>query len=59
MGGANQGIFTCAFAAAVGNKGRVFVFDSSPNAVDCIKNNATLNELYNITVFDGALSDEF
>jgi hypothetical protein len=35
-GGANQGIFTCAFAAAVGNKGRVFAFEPNPNAVNCM-----------------------
>jgi FkbM family methyltransferase len=57
-GGANQGIFTCAFAAAVGNKGRVFAFEPNPNAVNCIKTNATLNGFGNITVFDGALSNE-
>jgi FkbM family methyltransferase len=57
-GGANQGIFTCAFATAVGNKGRVFAFEPNPNAVNCIKKNATLNGFDNITIFDGALSNE-
>jgi FkbM family methyltransferase len=57
-GGANQGILTCAFAAAVGNKGRVFAFEPNPNAVNCITTNVTLNEFDNITVFDGALSIE-
>jgi FkbM family methyltransferase len=36
----------------------VFAFEPNENAVNCINNNATLNEFDNITVFDGALSNE-
>jgi FkbM family methyltransferase len=57
-GGANQGIFTCAFAAAVANNGRVFAFEPNPNAVNCVKNNVTLNNFSNVSLFEGALSNE-
>jgi FkbM family methyltransferase len=57
-GGANQGIFTCAFAAAVGNSGHVYAFEPQSYAVSCIHRNVALNSLTNVTVFEGALSDE-
>lgn len=56
-GGANQGIFTCAFAAAVGNSGHVYAFEPQSYAVSCIRRNAALNSMTNVTVFEGALSD--
>jgi FkbM family methyltransferase len=56
-GGANQGIFTCAFASAVGNAGHVYAFEPQAYAVSCIERNARLNAMNNITVFEGALSD--
>jgi FkbM family methyltransferase len=57
-GGANQGIFTCAFASAVGASGHVFAFEPQSYAVSCVRNNAKLNHLENVTVFEGALSSE-
>jgi FkbM family methyltransferase len=56
-GGANQGIFSCAFAAAVGTTGHVYAFEPQTYAVACIRRNARLNSMTNITVFEGALSD--
>lgn len=56
-GGANQGIFACAFAAAVGSTGHVYAFEPQAYAVSCIHRNARLNAMRNITVFEGALSD--
>ena len=57
-GGANQGIFACAFATAVGNTGHVFAFEPQSYAVSCIRNNAKLNHFENITIFEGAISGE-
>jgi len=56
-GGANQGIFTCAFAAAVGSAGHIYAFEPQPYAVACIRRNARLNSMGNLTLFAGALSD--
>lgn len=56
-GGANQGIFTCAFAAAVGSAGHVYAFEPQAYAVSCVRKNACLNSIKNVTIFEGALSD--
>lgn len=56
-GGANQGIFTCAFASAVGETGHVFAFEPQFYALSCIKNNLILNNFENVTTLGGALSD--
>jgi FkbM family methyltransferase len=56
-GGANQGIFTCAFASAVGSTGHVYAFEPQAYAVSCIHRNMGLNAMNNVTVFEGALSD--
>lgn len=56
-GGANQGIFSCAFAVAVGSAGHVYAFEPQAYAVSCIRKNASLNSITNLTVFEGALSD--
>jgi FkbM family methyltransferase len=56
-GGANQGVFTCAFASAVGSTGHVFAFEPQSYAVTCIRNNVKLNKFENVTIFEGALSD--
>lgn len=50
-GGANQGIFTCAFAAAVGKTGHVYAFEPQSYAVSCIHRNVALNSMTNVTVF--------
>jgi FkbM family methyltransferase len=57
-GGANQGIYACAFATAVGPVGHVYAFEPQSYAVSCIRNNAKLNHLQNVTVFEGAISGE-
>ena len=56
-GGANQGIFTFAFAAAVGSTGYVYAFEPQLYAVSCIRQNARLNSTTNVKVFEGTLSD--
>jgi FkbM family methyltransferase len=56
-GGANQGIYSCAFAAAVGPQGAVYAFEPQEYAVKCIEDNAKTNGFNNITVFPGAVSD--
>jgi FkbM family methyltransferase len=56
-GGANQGIFSCAFAAAVGVTGHIYAVEPQTYAVGCIRRNAHLNSITNLTVFEGALSD--
>ena len=56
-GGANQGIFSCAFAAQVGPAGMVYAFEPQTYAIKCLMENARLNNFKNIAVFNGALSD--
>lgn len=56
-GGANQGVFTTAFANYVGPDGHVIAVEPMPYAVDHIKNNCRINDLSNVTVFQNALSD--
>jgi FkbM family methyltransferase len=55
-GGANQGIFTCAFGVFVGSTGRVFAFEPQSYATSCIRMNCELNGLENVEIFEGALS---
>lgn len=57
-GGANQGIYTCAFAAKVGPGGMVFSFEPQAYAVECLKINVDLNGFNNTRVFEGAVSDK-
>ena len=57
-GGANQGIYACAFAAAVGSTGHVYAFEPQSYAVSCIRNNVKLNHIDNATIFEGAISGE-
>ncbi len=54
-GGANQGIYTCAFAAKVGPSGHVYAFEPQTYAVSCIRTNLKLNNFNNVTIFEGAL----
>lgn len=57
-GGANQGIFTTAFASYIGAEGRVLAVEPMPYAVERIRDNAALNGFANVTVFEGGLSDQ-
>jgi FkbM family methyltransferase len=55
-GGANQGIFTCAFASAVGPIGTVYAFEPQTYALACLAQNVKLNGFENVVIFEGALS---
>jgi FkbM family methyltransferase len=56
-GGANQGIYTCAFAAAVGPTGSVLAFEPLDYAFSSLKANVALNGFVNCRLFHAALSD--
>lgn len=57
-GGANQGVFTTAFASYVGPTGRVVAIEPMPYAVERVKQNAALNDCGHIVdVTERALSD--
>lgn len=56
-GGANQGIFTCAFASAVGPKGMVYAFEPQGYALACLAQNLRVNGFNHVKIFAGALSD--
>ncbi len=57
-GGANQGVFTTAFASHVGPTGRVIAIEPMPYAVDRVKQNAALNAFDPLVhVVQRALSD--
>ena len=56
-GGANQGIFSCAFGSAVGPSGVVYAFEPQSYAVNCLRQNAELNGFENIRIFEAAVSD--
>lgn len=55
--GANQGIYSCAFAALVGPKGRVLAFEPQPYAVEALRNNLELNGFRQVAVEQAAVSD--
>ena len=57
-GGANQGVFTTAFASKVGASGRVIAFEPMEYAVAKIHKNLTLNGFENTTVIQKGLSDK-
>ena len=56
-GGANQGVFTCAFASAVGESGGVFAFEPLSYAFRRLQRNVELNGFSNCVLYNGALSD--
>lgn len=55
-GGANQGIYSCAFSSRVGPRGCVYAFEPQRYAVECLKRNLALNDFRNVVVFEGVLS---
>jgi FkbM family methyltransferase len=57
-GGANQGIYSLAFASAVGDKGRVIAVEPFSYCVELIRQNANLNNLKNVKVYDSVLSSK-
>jgi len=57
-GGANQGIYTTAFANYVGATGKVISIEPMKYAVDLIQKNCELNGLDNVEIANAGLSDE-
>jgi FkbM family methyltransferase len=55
--GANQGIFTCAFATLAGPSGKVIAIEPQDYAVDAIRDNIRRNRLDNVIVEHAAVSD--
>ena len=57
-GGANQGVFSLAFAKKVESLGRVVAVEPFSYCVDIIKKNARINSLKNITILKKCLFDK-
>jgi FkbM family methyltransferase len=55
--GANQGIYCCAFALAVGPAGRVIAVEPIPRQAQRLKNNIETNAFSHCTVVEKAISD--
>lgn len=55
--GANQGVYTCAFASAVGGRGRVVALEPIPHQAARVRANVALNGFENCTVVEKAISD--
>ena len=55
--GAQQGIFTCKAAKAVGTQGRVVAFEPHPSNFRLLKENVDRNELRNVTTVEAAVAD--
>jgi FkbM family methyltransferase len=55
--GANQGIYTCAFAALTGSTGRVIAIEPQDYAVEAIRKNISINGFNNVVVQHSAASD--
>lgn len=56
--GANQGIYTIPFAKITGSKGKVIAVEPMRYAQEIIKKNIQINNLKNIKIFDGVISDK-
>ena len=56
-GGANQGVFTTAFSAAVGSNGQVIYVEPFDYCHDLIKQNIALNKKENVLLFKNVLVD--
>lgn len=55
--GANQGIFCCAFAAAVGSTGRVIAVEPIPRQVERLRTNITINGFGQCEILQKAISN--
>jgi FkbM family methyltransferase len=55
--GANQGIFSCAFGAAVGKAGRVIAVEPIPRQAERLRKNIALNGFDQCSVVQKAISD--
>jgi FkbM family methyltransferase len=56
--GANIGLYSIVSSLKVGESGKVYAFEPQPNLANIIQQNATLNNLNNITINNCALSDK-
>lgn len=56
--GANQGIYTIPFGKIVGSRGKVIAIEPMKYAQKIIKKNSQINNLKNVKVFDGVVSDK-
>src|SRR5579862_1721439 len=57
--GANEGYFTIHAACAMGPQGRVIAVEPQDRLIPVIRRNLTLNELNNVTLVHGAVSDNY
>src|SRR5690348_11604539 len=55
--GAAFGVYTVAMAQAVGDSGRVFAFEPTPDTAQFLERNLSLNELRNVALIGAAVSD--
>ena len=56
--GANQGIYSLAFASAVGASGRVIAVEPMTYACEALEQNKNLNNFHNIDTYIGVMSDK-
>jgi len=56
--GANQGVYTIPFAKIVGSYGKVIAVEPMRYAQEIIKKNIQINNLKNIKIFNGVISDK-
>ena len=56
--GANQGIYTIPFAKIAGKKGKVIAIEPMKYAQEILKSNSRINNLKNIKIIDGVISNE-
>ena len=56
--GASIGAYTCLFASACGEKGKVYAFEPEHVSREMLSQNLRLNQLNNVTVYDVALGHE-
>lgn len=56
--GANVGFYTLLASTLVGSEGRVYSFEPLPRNLALLKRHVQLNQLKNVEIFDGAVSDK-
>lgn len=56
--GANIGFYTVLASQLVGPSGRVYSFEMIPDTADILRDHVSLNQLGNVTVIEGALSEK-
>lgn len=55
--GANVGFYTLLASVLVGPQGKVFAFEPLPRTIDILRRHVRINDLANVTIFAGAVSD--